>query len=135
MKSPRLTPAVIALAAVSLLMSAPPSAAQAQPPAKPQRSCFYASNINNYTVADSRTIYLRVGVADVYKLGLMSDCPELTFRTTNLSFTRSGVGSICSPIDLTIRYRQAGARRICPVADMRKLTPAEIAALPKRDRP
>ena len=134
MKSPRLTSAAIGLATVSLFASAPLAQSQTPPPAKPQRSCFYESNINNYTVPNSNTIYLRVGVADIYKLSLMSDCPEITFRQS-LSFTRAGVGAICSPIDLTVRYRQAGARRICPVSDMRKLTPAEVAALPKGAKP
>jgi len=99
------------------------------------KSCFYAGNIENYAVANDRLMYLRVGVADVYRLDLMMDCPELTFRQ-NVEITHTGAGSlVCSPIDLTVRFHQIGARRVCPVSDMRKLTPAEVAALPKHDRP
>jgi hypothetical protein len=110
--------------------------AQAEPQHQADhRSCFYASNIENYAVASDRRLYLRVGVGDVYQLDLMNDCPELTFRQ-NVQITHTGASSlICSPIDLTIRFRQIAARRVCPVAEMRKLSPAEIAALPKRDRP
>ena len=72
---------------------------------------------------------------DIYRLDLMTDCPELSFRQ-RIQFTHvGGSSSICSPIDLTIQFRQAGARRLCPVSDMRKLRPDEVAALPKRLRP
>lgn len=136
MKSPCLTSAVIGLAAISLFASAPPAGAQGQSPAPPdrQRACFHSRNINNFTIPDDRTVYLRVGVSDIWRLDLMSNCPELTFRR-NLSFTRSGVGMICSPLDMTIRFNQRGARRVCPVSAMRRLTPEEAAALPRGVRP
>jgi hypothetical protein len=129
----------VASAALGLALGAGAVAnpiAMAEPQRPPEsRSCFYASRIENYAVASDRRVYLRVGVGDVYQLDLMNDCPELTFRQ-NVQITHTGAGSlICSPIDLTIRFRQVAARRICPVSDMRKLTPAEIAALPKGDRP
>jgi hypothetical protein len=127
-----------AVAALSLVLAAaaatPLAQAEPQKPAE-HRACFYADNIENYAVANDRLVYLRVGVADVYRLDLMTECHELTFRQ-NVLFTHTGASSlICSPIDLTIRFRQAAARRVCPVSEMRKLTPAEIAALPKGDRP
>jgi hypothetical protein len=65
----------------------------------------------------------------------MNDCPELGFRQS-LGLSRADGGTdICAPIDLTISFQQNGARRICPVQDMHKLSTDEIAALPKRDRP
>jgi hypothetical protein len=130
----------IAIAVLGAAIAATPVLSQAQPPSSPKpdagrRQCFYANNINNYTTEGERTLYLRVGVADVYRLDLMTDCPELGFRQ-RIQFTHvGGSSSICSPIDLTIQFRQAGARRLCPVSDMRKLRPDEVAALPKRLRP
>jgi len=113
----------------------PALTADAPKPDPHRQQCFYASNINNYTTAGDRVVYLRVGVADVYRLDLMTDCPGLDFRQ-RIDFSRAVVGSsICSAIDLTIRFDQAGARSVCPVSDLRKLTPGEIAALPKRERP
>jgi hypothetical protein len=116
-----------------------PSAVHAAPPdaqAGSARQCFYARNIENYAVVNDRLLYLRVGAADVYRLDLMMDCPELSFRENGVEITHTGASSlVCSPIDLTVRFHQIGARRICPVSEMRRLTPAEVAALPKRDRP
>jgi hypothetical protein len=135
MKTPA-KPALAAMLALSLTgsMAVSPLAATDPKPA-PQRSCFYARNIENYAIASDRLVYLRVSAADIYRLDLMSDCPELSFRES-IRITHSGASDlVCNPIDLTIRFRQIGARRVCPVSEMRKLTPAEVAALPKRDRP
>jgi hypothetical protein len=130
----------VAVAVLGAAIAVAPTLSPAQPPysQKPdvdRRQCFYANNINNYTTQGERTLYLRVGVADVYRLDLMNDCPELSFRQ-RIQFTHVGASSsICSPIDMTIQFRQAGARRLCPVSDMRKLRPDEVSALPKRLRP
>ena len=131
--------AALGLAAAGAISAAPFAlrAEPSSPPAKDaaRQQCFYSSNINNFTTEADRIVYIRVGVADVYRLDLMTECPELGFRY-NVQFTRADRGSsICSPVDLTISYRQNGARRICPVVDMHKLTPEQIAALPKRLRP
>ncbi len=131
--------AALGLAAAGAISAAPFAlrAEPSRPPAKdaPPQQCFYSSNINNFTTEADRIVYIRVGVGDVYRLDLMTECPELGFRE-DIQFTRADRGSsICSPVDLTISYRQNGARRICPVVDMRKLTPSEVAALPKRLRP
>ena len=138
MKSPLKVYASTALGLV--LAAASPLTPLAEPSARhasdaATQSCFYARNISNYTAPSDRLVYLRVGVNEIYRLDLMIDCPELSFRQ-DIGFERADRGSsICSAVDLTITYRQNGARRICPVQDMRKLGPEEIAALPKRDRP
>jgi len=131
----------IATAMLSLaVVAATPFALRAEPSSPPakdaaSRQCFYASNINNFTTEANRIVYIRVGVSAVYRLELMTECPELSFRQ-DIGFTRADRGSsICSAIDLTIHFSQNGARRICPVTDMRRLSPDEVAALPKRLRP
>jgi hypothetical protein len=121
---------LIGALAATPLASADPKDGRAE-----SRQCFYARNISNYTAVGNRLVYLRVGVADIYRLDLMNDCPELSFRQT-IEFARADPGSsICSANDLTLHFDEAGAHRICPVLDMRKLTPDEVALLPKRDRP
>ena len=127
----------LAIAAGLLAAPLPPQTDASAAPHREARGqqCFYASNITNFTAASDRVVYIRVGVNDVYRLDLMNACPELSFRLGIGLSQANGGSTICSPIDLTIRYRQAGADRICPVRDMRKLSPDEVAALPKRDRP
>jgi len=128
----------LAIALLGAAMAVTPTLPQAQPPSPPRsdagaRQCFYANDINNYTTEGERTVYLRVGVREIFRLDLMTDCPELGFRQ-DIEFRHVG-GSSSSPIDLTIQFHQPGARRLCAVSDMRKLSPDEVAALPRRLRP
>ena len=115
------------------------SRGQAQPaPAalKPENQCFYSRNINGFNAPDDRTLYIRVGVNEIYRLDLMNDCNGLTFRQDiALSDEPAGDAFICSPIQATVTYREAGIRERCPVTAMHKLTPAEIAAVPKKFLP
>jgi hypothetical protein len=134
-----MNPKQVAIAALGAALALAPSLPQAQPSPPPKtyagaRQCFYANNISNYTTEGERTVYLRIGVREIYRLDLMTDCPELGFRQ-NIEFRHVGGSSICSPIDLTIQFHQPGARRLCAVSDMRKLSLDEVAALPKRLRP
>jgi len=116
------------------------SRGQAQPAptaaAKPENQCFYSRNINGFNAPDDRTLYIRVGVNEVYRLDLMNDCNGLTFRQDiALSDEPAGDAFICSPIQATVTYREAGIRERCPVTAMHRLTPAEIAAVPKKFLP
>jgi Family of unknown function (DUF6491) len=114
-------------------LSAPP--ANAQPAAGNGRQCFYARDINGFRATDDRTLYIRVGVRDIFRLDLMGGCTGLTFRQDIGLQSTPGDPWICSAIQATVVYRDTGIRNRCPVATMHKLTPAEVAALPKRDAP
>ncbi|HEY1880246.1 MAG TPA: DUF6491 family protein [Caulobacteraceae bacterium] len=97
--------------------------------------CFLQRNINGFSAPNDRTVYVRVGVKDIWRLGTMNTCTGLTFRN---AFALEGSPTsawICKPLDATIRFNETGMRMICPVSSIHKLTPAEVAALPKRDRP
>ena len=81
----------IAAAAAPL---APLGAIHAQP-AQDNQSCFARSNVDNFVAPDDRTVYVRVGVTDVYRLDLMSDCANLSWRNAIGFKTTPG-----SPVDL-----------------------------------
>jgi hypothetical protein len=122
------------LAALSLaaVFGAFPQDGQAA--AKPSQ-CFVRRNINGFSAPNDRTVYIRVGVSDVWRLDLMTDCTGLSFRQNFGLEARPATAWICSPLDATVIVRQTGMNQRCPVTAMHKLTPDEIAALPKRDRP
>ncbi len=107
----------------------------AQPAAKSNNQCFYTRNINGFQAPNDHTVYIRVGVRDIYRLTMMTDCTGLTFRQGIGLESTPGDSWICSPIQATVIYRDTGIRNRCPVSDIHKLSPAEIAALPKRDLP
>jgi hypothetical protein len=97
--------------------------------------CFLQRNINGFAAPNDRTLYVRVGVRDVWRLDLMTDCTGLTFRNS-LALQGSPTGPwICHPLEATVINRQGGFPMRCPVSALHKLTPDEIAAIPKRDRP
>ncbi len=133
----------LAIGAVLALM---PAVAPAQPqPAKPPAAkpapakggdqCFLSRDVNGFSAPNDRTVYVRVGVKDIYRLDLMSDCINLTFRQSlGLESIMTGPW-ICNPLDATVVYRDTGVPERCPVSAIHKLTDEERAALPKKDRP
>jgi hypothetical protein len=121
--------------------------ASAQPQSQPQNSaparssqpkheCFNARFVTSFSAPDQETVYVRVGVREVWKLKLFAPCLDVDWRTSIALKTRTGGDFICSGLDaeLIVPSRAFGRQR-CLVSDVSKLSPAEIAALPKRDRP
>jgi hypothetical protein len=118
-----------------IILAAAPAAVVAQPAHKSGDQCFLSSDVNGFRASDESTLYLRAGVNDVYRLDLMTHCLDLTFRDAIGLESTPGNPWICSPLDATVIYRNNGIAQRCPVSALHKLTPAELAALPKRDRP
>lgn len=108
--------------------------APAQAAAPEKRACFHASNVNGFRASDDRTVYLRVGVRDVYRLDLMSPCADVNW-SERIGIVHRGSPWICSGLDAEIVAPSPIGPHACPVQTLRKLTPAELAALPKKDRP
>ncbi|HEY1447529.1 MAG TPA: hypothetical protein VGF33_03265, partial [Caulobacteraceae bacterium] len=71
----------------------------------------------------------------IWRLDLMTNCTGLSFRNAFGLEASPSTAWICSPLGATVINRQSGINQRCPVSAMHKLTPDEIAALPKRDRP
>lgn len=98
--------------------------------------CFYARDVNGFQAANDRTVYIRVGVNDIYRLDLMYDCTGLTFRQSiGINSVPSGDSLVCSAIQADVVYQENGIPERCPVTGLHKLSADEITALPKRDRP
>ena len=126
------TRAVFAVLGLATVLGAFHESAQAATKAS---QCFVRRNINGFSAPNDRTVYIRVGVSDVWRLDLMTDCTGLSFRQNFGLEARPATAWICSPLDATVIVRQTGINQRCPVTAMHKLTADEIAALPKRDRP
>src|ERR1700744_746912 len=130
------TPALLAAAALTLAAAAAPFAATAAD--KPSADqCFWARNITSFAAPDDHTVYVKVGMRDVYKMDLMISCPDVDWnQRVALQSSRGAGGSICGSPDVEIISHATGlGHQRCPVKAMRKLTPDEIAALPKKAKP
>ena len=137
MTRPAHSPQALALLALALAASGA-TAAVAQPQSRPQdqpRQCFRAQDWRGSRAAGPREVYIRVGTKDVFRLGFAQDCAGARspgeVRITNVV---SGNNEICSPVDLDITVAPIGSSfsSPCIVSDIAKLTPAEVAALPKK---
>jgi hypothetical protein len=123
----------MAAMAAAVLVTAP-AAPRAQPPAKSADQCFASRNVVGFNAPDDHTVYIRVGVNEIYRLDLMTPCIDLAFRQS-IGLAGAVTPWVCSPLEATVVYRQTGITQRCPVKTIHRLTPDERAALPKRDRP
>ncbi|MCG9917580.1 MAG: DUF6491 family protein [Phenylobacterium sp.] len=136
----RLTPVFVAfsLATVALSACAPTSAGGNAPGSgdtvSGPRECFFTRNVTGFSAPDDQTLYLRVGVRDVYEMALFAPCPDIDWTHQLGVVSRSG-SSVCRGSDATIiSPGPLGAQR-CMVRAVRKLTLTEVEALPKGRRP
>jgi hypothetical protein len=112
--------------------------AMAAAPAKPAAhdSCFFSSSWQGWHAPNDNTIYLRVNVRDIYRVDLSSGSSLLTWPDAHLINVMRGSNAICSPLDLDLRVADTGGMRDFVIAkSITKLTPEEVALIPKKDLP
>lgn len=125
-------------AAVLLALAATGAACAADskgPRSDTGRQCFYARNVNGFAAQSDRIVNVRVGVRDVYQFELFAPCPDVRWNQALGIRTRGGSNFICSGLDAEIFTRTPIGPQRCPVTRIRKLTPEEVAALPRGARP
>lgn len=116
-------------AGVAFAFQAPASETPAAA-AKPQRSCFFASQINGWGAErDEKTAYLYVGAKDVYKAELFSRCMDLDSALAIGVETRGGGSSICDGLDADLLVRSTMGPQRCHITKITKMTPDEVAAM------
>jgi hypothetical protein len=123
------------LALIPLLLTALAGPSLAQGSGRHDNQCLLATNVVNFSAPDDHTVYLRAGVNEIWKLTLMNSCLELPWRL-NIGLKATGTSPwICQPVEATIINHGAGIPHRCPVISMHRLTPDEVAALPKGVKP
>lgn len=127
--------AAILIAAVAALGLA--GAAQADAPAaKPRPSCFRARDWAGWRAPNKDTIYFRVNVNEIYQIDLSGGGSQLlTWPDSHLINEIRGVDSVCKPIDLDLKV--ANDNIVIPlfIKAITKLTPEQVAAIPRKDLP
>jgi hypothetical protein len=100
-------------------------------------ACFRTNDMHNHTRIDDRSIYVAVGLHDVYRIGTSDRCFSSSSDILVIKTTASS-GLVCKPLDLDLGVRDNGAGAItthCIVTSVTKLTPGEAAAIPKKLKP
>jgi len=128
--------AIAATLTIGLAGAAFASPQDAKAPAK-QSSCFLESAWQGWHAPDEKTVYLRVNGHDIYRLDLSSGAPLLTWGDAHLVNIQHGSSWICTPLDLQLSVKENGgiAEDYLFIKTMTKLTPDEVAAIPKKDLP
>lgn len=131
----------LAMAAAGLLSLGPAAAkspveepSAETPAAKPRTQCFWTHQVRNFASSDDRTINIRVGAKDIYRFEMFGHCTDIDW-THEIALVSRGGSSICAGMDAEIVTPTPIGPQRCPVRNIRKLTPDEIKALPKRARP
>ena len=131
--------ALIGIALAGALGMAGAAAAQGDAPAKavkPARQCFYLSDWRGWSAPDRNTLYMKVRNRDVYRVDLAFGTSQLTSPGVHLVSVVRGPDSVCGPLDLDLRVGDGFGMPI-PIRakSITKLTPEQVEALPKKDRP
>jgi hypothetical protein len=115
---------------------APPAGATAAS-AYEGRQCFYAPNVSGYRRGQGDTVIVNTNNRDYYQFRTQPYCADRIDWENRIAL-RSRTGSfICNGYDAEIYVPEAIGAAYCPLYDMRKLTPAEVAhvrATPPRDK-
>jgi len=134
--------AAVGLSLAAALSLAATAGGQPAPASKPAPragvSCFWVRDVDGFSAPDNQTLYVRVGVKQVYKLTLFGNCMDISWVHHVGLVTPRGLANICEgtnpALDVVDRELGVGRER-CPVTEVRKLTPDQVAALPKGQRP
>jgi hypothetical protein len=101
----------------------------------PRGQCFRSHDIRNHVIAGDRTLLLNAG-RDTYRVTVDGNCLAGAMDSDPI-VTREppGASIICKPIDMDLAVSKNGFGSRCMVDSIVKLTPQELAALPKKLRP
>jgi hypothetical protein len=112
------------------------SAATTPSPPAATRNCFFTRNWESWRAPDANTIYLKVFMHDIYRVDLSAGSDLLTWPDSHIINQVRGSDSVCSPIDLDLSVSNGHGIRVFLIAkSITKLTPEEIAAIPKKYLP
>ena len=124
--------------AAHLIVAALAAGCAAGPAAAGDRApCFFITQWQGWKAPSPDVIYLGVNMHDVYRVDLSAGSPQLQWPNVHLiSIVRGGGDSICSAIDLDLKVSDTlGFATPLIAKSLTKLTPEEVAAIPKKDRP
>ncbi len=104
----------------------------------PQGQCFRSRDIRNHKVADRSTLLVSTGRRGTYRVTMSGSCLAGAHSSDPI-LTRNPPGSdiICKPIDMDIAILPSGGafKSQCIVESIVRLSPDQVAALPKKLRP
>jgi hypothetical protein len=131
-KSKTIASAVIAAGALALA-----GAATAATDVAPDKSaCFFISQWRGWKAPASDVLYLGVNGRGVFRVGLAQGTPLLQNSSYFLVWRDRPTGSICQPVQINLALSDGKGLYVPLIAkSLTRLSPEEVAAIPKRYRP
>ena len=126
--------APIAAAAAFIAVPAFAHAADAPKDKGGYKECFWARDADSFAAPDEHNLYVRVHARDVYHFEMFGPCLDIDWNQ-RIALISRGSDWICNGMDAEVVTHSPIGRQRCLVKNVRKLSPAEIAALPKRAKP
>ena len=114
-----------------------PTAASAAPEQASSRDCFIISSWRGWSAPrDADVLYLRVQGNDIFRVELTPGTRVHRYGRDFLVNQVRGSSWICSALDLDLALMDYnGFSRPLIATNLRKLTPEEVAAIPREDMP
>jgi hypothetical protein len=142
MWNPRITLSLAAAVAAGACTTAMAGRTSPLPPPPPSGAglasgqCFRSHDIKNHTIADDKTLLVRVNRGDVYRLTMAGNCLAGAIPSDPI-VTREPPGSsiVCKPIDIDLSIGRHGFTTRCIVDSIAKVAPDQLATLPPRLKP
>jgi hypothetical protein len=132
------TVALSLAASLGVSIAGAQTAATGAAPSPQPRQCFFMQDWKGWKASqDSRILYLRTGVSQVYRLDLSYACPDLhNIDARIINRVRGGSNSVCDAMDLDLTvYTPPGVSSPCLVKSITQLTPDQAAALAPQEKP
>ena len=102
----------------------------------PSGQCLRSRDIRNHTIADRNTLLIKGGDKQTYRVTMADGCLAGANESDPI-ITRNppGADRICKPIDMDIGIARGGFETRCIVDSIVRLSPEQVAMLPKKLRP
>jgi hypothetical protein len=125
-----------AVAALACIGAAGPSPLGPPPPSGtglPEGQCLLTHEMGNHTVVDQNTLLLDAfgRSKGVYRVTMSNGCLRSAVSSDPIAVRQVGGGRLCNPRDVELHARSG----FCRIDSIVKLSPDELAALPRRLRP
>ncbi len=132
--------AVLALSTALSACAVPPPAPSPMAAAAPGpggRQCFWASSVRNFREVGDEAVLVRVNANEIFRLDFQGRCPGIRWNSSAIGLQQrgGGGGAICDGLDVDVVTRDNTVIPRCPVRSVRRLSEAEVAALPDNQRP
>ncbi len=98
--------------------------------------CFFVTQWQGWSSPSPSVLLLGVAMHDVFRVDLSAPAPQLSWPGMHLISIQRGSSSICGAIDLDLKVADTNGfpTPLFPKT-LTKLTPEEVAAIPRQFRP